>query len=77
MVVTIYGKTNCPHCVAAQKMCTKKEIKYVYKSLDTDYNSDKVMEMTVAHCWRSFPFVFVDDEFIGGAQELNKYLRKL
>ncbi len=74
--VIIYGKDNCPHCVTAQKLCMSNNMTMVYKKLHKDFNDDKVSELVEQTRHRTFPFIFLDGEFIGGAKELHKTISK-
>ena len=75
--VEIYGKDNCKFCTTAQIIAKRLQgTEIVYKKLGVDYNDELVAQLKEQHNHNTFPFVFVDCEFIGGAQELAKLINK-
>jgi glutaredoxin 3 len=71
----ILGKEGCPHCVSAQAMLKKRGVNFTYQSLGKEYTEEEFLDLAKLHNHRTFPMVFINDAFIGGASELNKFLR--
>lgn len=70
-MIRIYGKDDCGYCVMAQAICKNNEYEYTYLSLGKDYEKDFVVENFPTA--RTFPVVVIDNEYIGGFQELNAW----
>lgn len=66
--ITIYGTETCSYCTAARMLLKKKGITYddVLDSRDVD----KREEMVSRSGNRSVPQIFIDDQSIGGFDEL-------
>jgi glutaredoxin len=67
----LYTKTICPYCSAAKYWLKSKGYTYKEVNLDDDEERTKFYEK-VGNGVRSVPQIFVDDERIGGYQELTK-----
>ncbi len=65
MLVKIYGTDNCKWCKQAQRLCLHNNIDYTY---------DHVSEIIVPKGWKTVPVIFVDDQFIGGYEDLENFL---
>ena len=70
-MIEIYGKTQCPYCDMAKRLCETKEYKFVYKQLGEDFQREDVLELFPGA--RTFPQIKIDGENIGGYQELEKW----
>lgn len=68
-IVTIYGREECKYCSMAQNLMEKHDIKYKYIELTQDLYQ-KLMSETGQ---KTVPYVFVDDNFIGGYQDLESF----
>ena len=71
-MIEIYGKPACPHCDQAKRICEKRELKYKYFQLDTDFTREEVLEMFPGA--RTFPQIKVNGTSIGGKDQLGTYL---
>jgi len=73
-MIEIYGKTACPYCDQAKRVCEAKGLDYAYKMLDQDFTREEVLEQFPGA--RTFPQIKVDGKAIGGFQELQNYLKE-
>lgn len=68
-MIEIYGKPMCPYCDKAKALCEQNGYEYVYKQLDVDFTREELFEQFPGA--RTFPQIKVDDEVIGGYQQLE------
>ncbi len=72
MKALVYSFETCPYCVAAKQLLTDRGIEYEEQVIDRSQIKDlmkKTKMMTV-------PQIFIDDELIGGYDDLVEYLNK-
>ena len=76
MQITIYSKNNCVYCTKAKNL-VKKAFDYKEKSLEKDFGSDpsKMLE-DIGKNVRQMPQIKIDDELIGGYNQLVEYFEK-
>ena len=72
MEISIYSKSNCVFCDKA-KMRLQKYNPKIY-ILDKDYNRDDFFKKFPQA--KTFPQIIINNEQIGGYQELEKWLEK-
>ncbi len=72
MNVKIFKKNFCPHCTEVRNVLTERNINFQ----ETDLSDDEELfeKLKKATLQQTFPYVFVDDNFVGGAEELKRYL---
>lgn len=68
--VVIYTTQGCPYCADAKELLDKKGVKYEEIQVDKDPN--KLDEMVKLSQKRSVPQIFIDEESIGGFDDLSK-----
>lgn len=68
MTVEIWGKENCPFCTKAKALVESKNMSYIYKQLGVDFTREQVFEEFPNA--RTFPQIKLNNEAIGGYQEL-------
>lgn len=68
-MIEIYGKPMCPYCDKAKALCEQNGYEYVYKQLDVDFTREELFEAFPGA--RTFPQIKVDDQPIGGYQQLE------
>ena len=68
--VVIYTTQGCPYCADAKELLNKKGVKYEEIQVDKDPN--KLAEMVKLSQKRSVPQIFIDQESIGGFDDLSK-----
>ena len=73
MIIKIYSKDGCMWCTKAKELLTKKNITFeeinLSKVTPDEYTieKNKLIENTGQ---KTFPYIFIDDKFIGGFNEL-------
>lgn len=69
--VIIYAKDSCIYCIRAKELLDSRQI--FYEVVDLTNNKDlhlKLVEKTGQH---TVPYVFINDKFIGGYQNLQEF----
>lgn len=67
----IWSKENCPFCVQAKALLEMKGIEFEERNMNKDWTREQLLE-AVPNA-RTVPQIFLDEELIGGFQELKKY----
>ena len=77
MTIVIYSKTNCVYCTKAKNLVKNLGLDYIEKSLEKDFGSDpsKMLE-DIGKNVRQMPQIKIDDELIGGYNQLVEYFEK-
>ena len=84
--VVIYSKNNCVYCEKAKTLLNNANIPYDEILLDKEKNEEHytktVVELKEKYNHNTFPFIIVNDKFLGGYTELENayytfYLHKL
>ena len=69
MSVVIYSTKNCPFCVAAKALLESLRIQFDETDLTNDI--EKRLEISSKYNWRTVPMIIINDNFVGGFDELN------
>ena len=69
MIVKIYSTAICPYCERAKMLLEKRNIKYTEFKIDEDVKLFEEM-LALSNGRRSVPQIFVDDQHIGGYDDL-------
>lgn len=82
MNIVIYGKNNCPYCVAAKKLLKEIGLKFHYYGIEKLVKEkvlkkpediiEKLSDKTGGYQY--VPMVFIYGEFLGGFTELQEVL---
>lgn len=67
--VEIYTWSTCPFCIRAKALLDKKGVEYTEYNLDGDERG-RVNMAQRANGRRSVPQIFIDDQHIGGCDDL-------
>ena len=67
--IIIYSKDSCPYCVWAKELLNAKKASYTEIRVDLD--PDKLAEMVKLSGRRTVPQIFIDDQAIGGFDDLS------
>ena len=67
--VRIYILRSCPYCIRAKALLDRKSVKYVEKDVTMNYEERLRISSSTGH--RTFPQIFIGDEFVGGYDELS------
>ena len=71
MYVKIFGKKNCTGCEQAKALLEAKGIGYEYVDVMTTPSAQALFR---ENGWRSVPQIAIDDEWVGGFNELKEKL---
>ncbi|MCF8024098.1 MAG: glutaredoxin 3 [Desulfobacteraceae bacterium] len=73
--IEIYTTRSCPYCIMAKSLLDKKDAGY--KEIAVDGDSEKMAEAVKRSGGRkTVPQIFIDDQHIGGYDELNSLEEK-
>ncbi len=62
-MITVYSKSQCPNCVRAKELLTRKGVRYVEVNIEAD---DEAKVFLVDQGFRSVPQINVDGVFLEG-----------
>lgn len=71
--IVVYTKENCPYCDWAKKLLNTKQLKF--EEIRVDLLPDKLAEMIHRSGRRSVPQIFINDEAIGGYDDLSALVK--
>ena len=66
--VTIYTGSYCTYCKRAKSLLERKQLDY--EEIRLDEAPEKREELTRSLNWRTIPMIFVNEQFIGGYDDL-------
>lgn len=73
MKVIIWSKDQCPYCDQAKRLLESKGIEYEERNINRGtWTKEQLLEAVPQA--RSVPQIFVDDEYVGGFNELREVL---
>ena len=67
--VKVYSTTFCPYCVRAKQLVERKGVAYTEINLDKE-EPEVRLELTKKTNHRTVPQIFINDQFIGGFDQL-------
>lgn len=67
--VTVYSTRICPYCVMAKRLLTSKGV--AYEDIMVDGNDELRTELIRRTGRRTVPQIFINDQPIGGSDELH------
>lgn len=65
----IYTWRTCPYCISAKALLNKKGVAYTEYAIDGDNKARELMSIR-ANGRRSVPQIFIDDQHIGGCDDI-------
>jgi glutaredoxin 3 len=68
--IEVYSTNNCPWCVRAKSLLRANGLDF--EEIDISSNRARALEMIERSGRRTVPQIFIDDEPIGGFDELSK-----
>jgi glutaredoxin 3 len=71
--ILIYTAAVCPYCVRAKQLLQAEGL--VYTEIRVDLDDTEREKMIVRSGRRSVPQIFIDDEHIGGCDDLHAYFK--
>ena len=69
--VLVFSRPGCPHCARAKALLAERGVDFEEVPLGGEFSHRALRAATGA---TSVPQIFIDGEYIGGADELEKYL---
>ena len=73
MKAIVWSKYQCPYWVQAKALLTQKGIEFEERKVGDGYTKEDLLEAVPSA--RTVPQIFINDELIGGFQELKKHLQ--
>lgn len=68
----IWSKDNCHFCDQAKNLLRVRNIAYEERNINHDWTREQLLEAVPSA--RTVPQIFLDDQYIGGFNELRKHL---
>ena len=68
MKVEIYTKPTCPYCIRAKTLLQSKNVDFIEYDVSDPADQDAMIER--ANSRRTVPQIFINDEHIGGCDDL-------
>jgi len=72
MKAIVWSKYNCPYCEQAKQLLAQRGITYEERKIGDGYDKEELLAAVPGA--RSVPQIFLDDELIGGFNELRERL---
>lgn len=72
MKATVWSKDMCGYCEQAKQLLTMKGIEFEERKIGKDWTKEQLLEAVPTA--RSVPQIFLDDQYVGGYQELKQRL---
>ncbi len=72
MKATVWSKDMCGYCEQAKQLLTMKGIEFEERKIGKDWTKEQLLEAVPQA--RSVPQIFLDDQYVGGYQELKQRL---
>lgn len=75
MRAVVWSKEQCPFCEQAKALLKLKGIEVEERKVGSDWTKEQLLEAVPAA--RTVPQIFLDDQLIGGFQELKTHLSRI
>jgi glutaredoxin len=75
MKAIVWSKNQCPFCDQAKSLLKLKGIEFEERNVSTDWTKEQLLE-SVPNA-RTVPQIFLDDQLIGGFNELKQHFANL
>ena len=72
MKAIVWSKYHCPYCDQAKALLTSKGIQFEERKIGDGYTKEELLEAVPTA--RSVPQIFLNDEYVGGFNELKTKL---
>jgi len=72
MKVVVWSKYHCPNCEQAKALLGQRSIPFEERKIGDGYTREELLE-AVPNA-RTVPQIFIDEQLIGGFNELKEYL---
>lgn len=74
MTAIIWSKYHCPYCDRATALLRSKGIQFEERKIGDGYTKEELLEAVPTA--RSVPQIFINDRYIGGYDDLLKYIEQ-
>ena len=71
--IVVYSKNNCVYCTKAKNLLPRLGLVYTERKLE-DFESVDALQEAIGKKVRSMPQIVIDDEIVGGYNQLIEYL---
>lgn len=71
MKAIVWSKLNCPYCVEAIAILKNKGYEIDERKIGVNYTKEQLLESVPMA--RTVPQIFLDDQYIGGCDNLKKH----
>jgi glutaredoxin len=72
MIAIVWSKDSCPYCDQAKALLKAKNIEFEERNVSRDWTREQLLEAVPTA--RSVPQIFLNNELVGGFNELRKKL---
>ena len=72
MKAIVWSKDQCPYCDQAKSLLKSRNIEFEERNVSQDWTREQLLE-AVPNA-RTVPQIFLDEEYVGGFNELRKKL---
>ena len=72
MKAIVWSKNQCPYCDQAKALLKMKGIEYEERNINDGWDKEDLLAAVPGA--RTVPQIFLDDQLIGGFNELRKHL---
>ncbi len=73
--IEVYSTQTCPYCVKAKNLLSGKGAEYTEVDVTTDFDARQAL-VERANGMRTVPQIFINDQHIGGFDDLNELDQK-
>ncbi len=74
MKAIVWSRDQCAFCEQAKGLLESRDIEYEVRNISHDWTREQLLESVPTA--RSVPQIFLDDEYVGGFNELRKKLNE-
>lgn len=71
MKAIVWSKHHCPYCDQAKALLKMKGVEIEERNINENWTKEQLLEAVSTA--RTVPQIFLDEEYIGGFQELKRY----
>ncbi len=72
MKAIVWSKDQCPYCDQAKALLKSRNIEFEERNVSQDWTREQLLEAVPTA--RTVPQIFLDEELVGGFNELRKHL---
>ncbi|NSW99251.1 glutathione S-transferase N-terminal domain-containing protein [bacterium] len=69
MKIRLYTTSSCPFCIAAKNLLNDRGLSF--EEIDLSDDIELRLKISTQYNWRTVPMIIIDDNFVGGFDELN------